>query len=419
MLNRWFILLLLLIIMVCLAGCGQKITDSVAPLNNSIQYPDSEAKQIVVLPLADYTMGVCPDDSLRRQIKIYEALMYRLAEKGFYVPLKEDVVQYLVDLEIIQIIGKPSISSSSSYRAITEELGSEWSDTMQKEIQKLVLVNEQLKKSKQGYEVTKAGLDPSTIQQIGRRFGADYVLRGRVVEYEIREGNTLNPLQIGVLPFFFDTSSALLFGFAESERYDLWQDLSIGAGLGALLGSDAETPFTAPRKKTITSGEAHPRFATESVTSTGGYSDHAGYNAAVWGAVGASAAYLASKGGHVPQAVVQISLALQDAIDGRVVWANRVEKQVEPITMWADPAVRTQIDKAVEEAAGALIVNLANALSNSQANNDYAGISDVHSAPIPQEIEKSEDQVVNEPVIENQQRIKEIEKEENPATWGS
>jgi hypothetical protein len=185
------------------------------------------------------------------------------------------------------------------------------------------------------------------------------------------------------------------------------------------LGSDAETPFTAPRKKTITSGEAHPRFATESVTSTGGYSDHAGYNAAVWGAVGASAAYLASKGGHVPQAVVQISLALQDAIDGRVVWANRVEKQVEPITMWADPAVRTQIDKAVEEAAGALIVNLANALSNSQANNDYAGISDVHSAPIPQEIEKSEDQVVNEPVIENQQRIKEIEKEENPATWGS
>ncbi|OPL17331.1 MAG: hypothetical protein AVO38_01145 [delta proteobacterium ML8_D] len=419
MLNRWFILLLLLTIMVCLAGCGQKITDSVTPLNNSIQYPDSAAKQIVVLPLADYTAGVRPDDSLRRQVKIYEALMYRLAEKGFYVPLKEDVVQCLVDLEIIKIIGNPSINSSSSHRLITEELGNEWSDAMQQEITKLTLANEQLKKSKQGYEVTKVGLDPGTIQQIGRRFGAEYVLRGRIVEYEMREGNTLNPLQIGVLPFFFDTSSALLFGFAESERYDLWQDLSIGGGLGALFGSDAETPFTAPRKETTTLGGPHPRFVTESITHTGGYSDHAGYNAAVWGAVGASAAYLASKGGHVPQAVVQISLALQDAVDGRIVWANRVEKQVEPVTMWADPAERIQIDKAVEEAAAALIVNLADALSHNQVNNDYSRVSNVQSMPISQKIDKSEVQLVNDPVIEDQMKDKMGEGEENPATWGS
>ena len=166
MFNRWFILLLLLTIMVCLASCGQKIKNSVAPLNTSVQYSNSAAKQIVVLPLADYTMGVRPDDSLRRQVKIYEALMYRLAEKGFYVPLKEDVVQYLVDLGIIQIVGKPSIRSSNSYGSITEELGSEWSDAMQEEIQKLVVVNEQLGKSKQRYEVTRVGLDPGTIKQI-------------------------------------------------------------------------------------------------------------------------------------------------------------------------------------------------------------------------------------------------------------
>jgi TolB-like protein len=414
MFNRWFILLLLLAIMICLVSCGQKIKDSVAPLNTPVQYPNSAAKQIVVLPLADYTMGVRPDDSLRRQVKIYEALMYRLAEKGFYVPLKEDVVQYLVDLGIIQIIGKPSIRSSNSYGSITEELGNEWSDAMQEEIQKLVVVNEQLVKSKQHYEITRIGLDTGTIQQIGRRFGADYILRGRVVEYEVREGNTLNPLQVGILPFFFDTSSALLFGFAESGRYDLWQDLTIGGGLGALLGSNAETPFTAPNKKTTISGGSHPRFATESVSYHGGYEDHAGLNAAVWGAAGASAAYLASKGGQVPQAVVQISLALQDASDGRVIWANRVEKQVEPVTMWADPAVRTQIDRAVEEAAGALIVNLAKTLSNNPVE-DYAAISNMQSIPISQESEEPEIQEVNDPVIKNQQE----QKEKNPATLGS
>ena len=414
MFNRWFILLLLLATMICLVCCGQKVKNSIAPLNTSVQYPNSQAKQIVVLPLADYTMGVRPDDSLRRQVKIYEALMYRLAEKGFYVPLKEDVVQYLVDLGVIRIIGQPSIRSSSSYGSITEELGSEWSDAIQEEIQKLVVKNEQLAKSKQRFELTRVGLDPGTIQQIGRRFGADYILRGRVVEYEVREGNTLNPLQVGVLPFFFDTSSALLFGFAESERYDLWQDLAVGGGLGAMLGSWAETPFTPPNKKTTISGGSHPRFATESTSYHGGYSNHAGYNAAVWGAVGASAAYLASKGGQVPQAVVQISLALQDASDGRIVWANRVEKQVEPLSMWADPAVRIQIDRAVEEAAGALIVNLASALSNSPVD-DYAAISNVQSIPIPKENEGSEIQEVIDPIIKNQQ----VQEQEDPTIWGS
>jgi curli biogenesis system outer membrane secretion channel CsgG len=408
MFNRWFILLFLMAIMVCLASCGQKIKDSVAPINTSVQYPDSSAKQIVILPLADYTMGARPDDSLRRQIKIYEALMYRLAEKGFYIPVEEDVVQYLVDLGVIRIIGQPSIHSSNSYRLITEELSSGWSDAMQEEIQKLVVKNEQLGKSKQGYEIARVGLDPGTIQQIGRRFGADYILRGRIVEYEVRDDNTLNPLEVGILPFLFDTSSALLFGFAESEQYDLWQDLTFGAGMGALFGSHAETPYTAPDKKTTVSG-SHPRFATESVSTHGGHEDHAALNAAVWGAAGASAAYLASKGGQVKQAVVQISLALQDASDGRIVWANRVEKQVKPISMWADPAVRIQIDRAVEEAATALIVNLANALSNSPVD-DYAAISDVQSIPITKESKESEIQKVNDPIIKDQQV------QEDPAT---
>jgi hypothetical protein len=180
------------------------------------------------------------------------------------------------------------------------------------------------------------------------------------------------------------------------------------------LGSNAETPFTPPNKKTTITGGPHPRFATESVSYHGGYENHAGYNAAVWGAAGASAAYLASKGGQVPQAVVQISLALQDASDGRIVWANRVEKQVEPLSMWADPAVRTQIDRAVEEAAGALIINLANALSNNPVE-DYAAISNVQSIPISRESEESEIQEVNDPVIKNQQE----QEEKNPATWGS
>ncbi len=82
--------------------------------------------------------------------------------------------------------------------------------------------------------------------------------------------------------------------------------------------------------------------------------------------------------------------------------------------MWADPAVRTQIDKAVEEAAAALIVNLTNALSNSPVK-DYAAISNVQPIPIPQESEEPEVQEFNLPIIKNQQE----QVQEDPATWGS
>jgi len=80
--------------------------------------------------------------------------------------------------------------------------------------------------------------------------------------------------------------------------------------------------------------------------------------------------------------------------------------------MWADPAVRTQIDRAVEEAAGALIINLANALSNSPVE-DYAAISNAQPIPIPQESEEPEIQEVSDTIIINQQVF------EDPATWGS
>ena len=362
MYSRWSIMLISLAFCACLSGCGQKVRDSVSPLSSSIQFSESKAQQIVILPLADYTVGVRPDDSLRRQVKVNEALTYRLAERGFYVPLKEDVVQYLADLGVIRIIETPSIQSKNYSRFIETEMNSGWSDAMQEEVQKLLVLNEYENRSEERIEITKVGLNPGTIRQIGRYFGVDYVLRGRIVEYEIREGNTLNPLQRGLLPFFFDTTSATVFGVAESDQYDLWQDLAVGGVFGALLGSEANTPFNAPRKKVTVSGASHPRFATETVSHSGGYSGHAGLNAGVWGGAGAAAAYLASKGGRVPQAVVQLSLALQDVRDGRIIWANRVEKQVEPVTIWADPAVRTQIDLAVEDAAAVLASDLAAAL---------------------------------------------------------
>ena len=344
-------------------GCGQKVTNSIPALDNHGRLTTT-GPSVVVLPLADYTQGPTPDDAMRRQMKIQTAIAYRLAQHGFSTPVEEDVLQCLADMGIIKII-EPSSLGSPYDRLLEREMGQGWSEDMRREIAK-VLAQNRLDSEKRGrLELTKVGLNPGNIREIGRRFGSQYILRGRIVEYETRKGYTLNPFRRGILPFFFDTTSATIFGVADSEKYDLWQDLALGAALGAGFGSSANMPFNAPEHKTYTYvvGD-HPRFAHyESYEKTeGGYSNSNGLNAATWGLAGASAAYLAHHGGKIEKGVVQISLALQDARTGKVIWANRVEKQVAPLTVWADPSVRKQVDTAIEEAAKDLVDDLARSL---------------------------------------------------------
>ena len=364
-----------------LAGCSQCVRQTIAPVVSD-SVPQDVHASVVLLPFADYSMGSSPDTALRRQIKLNEALIYNLAKNGFYGPLEEDVVQYLIDRGVIKVVGKHSVERPGSTLVLNELSG--WSGRMQEEVKRLVLLNETRLASQQKLDFEKVGLTKEIVQEIGERFSSDYLLRGRIVEYEIRKGHTLNPFQRGMLPFFFDFTSNAVFGVAKSEKYDLWQDMTVGAALGAAFGASARTPFNAPRKETHIEGD-HPRFATAVTEEVGGYSSHHAYNAAFWGAAGASAAYLASKGGKVPQAVLQISLALQDAKTGKVVWANRAEKQVMPETMWADPKHRTQMDRAIEEVTKALVEDLATTIGRmsmkAEATSERRIINPVYEEP--------------------------------------
>ncbi len=345
-----------------LSGCGQKVKESVKAIDSTTIRNPYPCPKIVMLPFADYSSGKHIDDSLRRQIKIQNAITHKLASKGYYIPVEEDVVQYLIDLGVITLIEGPSIDSARTRRNFYRELGTGWSEDMNQAIKQVLIQNEIANRPQEELKINRIGLNKDVIKQIGNYFNADYILRGRIVEYEIREGQNLNPLQQGILPFFFDWTSATIFGVAQSDQYDLWQDLAIGGAMGAGLGSQADTPFNGPSESTKVVG-SHPRFAKVVTETSGGYEHSAAFNAGVWGAAGMAAAYLAAKGGHVPRAVVQISLALQDPETGQVVWANRVEKEVEPVSMWADTSDRTQMDVAVEEAARTLLEDLTNILA--------------------------------------------------------
>ncbi len=325
--RRYIVYFFSLVLLFFLAACGQKVRNSLSPIQTSSRVPVTDTS-LVLLPLADYSTGFRPDDAMRRQSRVQQALTYYLAQKGYYLPMQEDVVGYLADLNVIRL----SKSSDSPYKAandvIYKELGNGWSDEIVKIVTGVVQRNDRMAEEGKP-DMSFTGITPDVLQKISERFGANYVLRGRISEYEIRDDSVLNPVRQGIIPFFFDFSSKTFLGFTESRDYDAWQDMALAAGAGSWMANSS--------------------------------------NAVLGGFLGGGSGYLISKGGKEPVAVVRIGLAMQEPDTGRVVWANWVEKQVWPSSVWAGQSYREQLDKALDEAAYELIDDLSGTLSSMPA----------------------------------------------------
>ncbi len=321
--RRYLVYFFSSLLLLLLSGCGQQVRNSLAPIQTSSRVPVTDIS-LVLMPLADYSAGFTPYDAMHRQLKVQQALSYYLAQKGYYLPLQEDVVRYLSDLNVIKIQDFPKSSINPANQAIYTELGNGWSREIVNVVTGVVQRNDRLAQG-QGSEMKLTGLTPKVLQKIGAHFGANYVLRGRIFEYGVRNDSELNPVRQGILSFIFDASSRTLLGFAQSRDYDSWQDVAIGSGAGSWMANTSN---------------------------------------AVWGGfIGGGSGYLISKGGNEPVAVVRIGLALQDPETGRVVWSNWVEKQVRPSGVWSDKDSRARLDRALDEAAYELVNDLVNTLS--------------------------------------------------------
>ena len=339
------------------SGCGEKMSVTVTPASTPA-IGSTPSIRLAILPLADYTVGSSPDNALRRQVKLTSAIAHELARRGIYTAVNEDVIQCLLDMGIINLKEKRGWTQVDDFLARERAWG--WSDAMYEELKSFAASTDVITEASM-LENLRIGLDKTAIKNIGRELGVDFVLRGRIVEYEVRDKKSFNPVERGLLPFIFDVGSTSVFGVARSDKYDLWHELSIGALTGALIGPDIGHPFTTKDKELVAS--RHPRFSGTVAKTSGGFKYAAGLNSLFWGGTLAGASYLASKGGKVPEAVVQIALALQETQTGRVLWANRVEIAIQPESVWSDPGERVQMDHAVEAAASLLVTSLYQAMS--------------------------------------------------------
>jgi len=348
----------LVIVMVLMsAACGQVTKETVSPVpTDKIK---SSGKRVVIMPFADYTPDSSPEFFWRRNLLVNESLEDEFARYGLMTALSEDVVDYLLGEHIIE---PPEIffadTPNNNYMRSEVDSG-EWSTAMMDELKYAITRNDELEKKDKKRQAMAGGsqgsslhisLNSDEVSKIGDFFGADYIVRGRLIEFEKGVAkDDFNPFHVGMLPFFFNSSQRLLFGLAKSENYELMDKMAIGGILGAVAGNaNKNTPFS-DSKKSTTSG--HPLFGS-TVTKT---SDYHALNTALWGVAGASAAYLAHNGGKVPRAVVQIRIMVQDAHTGRLVWSNRSEVEVIPESMYAEQDYRKLIAKAIRRATSSLV----------------------------------------------------------------
>ena len=348
---------LVVVMMLMSVACGQVTKETVKPVpTDKIM---SSGKRVVIMPFADYTPDSSPELYWRRNLLVNESLEDEFSRYGLMSALQEDVVDYLLGEHIIE---PPEIffTDTPNNNYMRNEIeGGEWSSAMIEELKFAITRNEGLeKKDKQQQAVANGtqgsnlhiSLSSDEVTKIGDFFGADYIIRGRLIEFEKGVAkDDFNPFHVGMLPFFFNSSQRLLFGLAKSENYELMDKMAIGGILGAVVGNaNKNTPFS-DSKKVETSG--HPLFGS-TVTKT---SDYHALNTALWGVAGASAAYLAHNGGKVPRAVVQIRIMVQDARTGRLLWSNRSEVEVIPESMYAEQDYRKLIAKAIRRATGSLV----------------------------------------------------------------
>ena len=229
--------LFIAILALTVTGCGQTVVETLkVPETPGYNAPGS-GRTAVILPFADYSNGNNIASANRRNLEVTEALTDRLVANGFTLPVQEDVFQYLVTQKIIALMPYEQTTSSS----LKYELNGDWSPQVKEALSHYLDQENMELQSGAASSPGTHGLTTTTVTRIGRHFHADYVVRGRILEYKTRQDAGWEPWKKGLLPFINNGANRILFGFASSDSYDEFNNELTGAAIGARIGHESAT----------------------------------------------------------------------------------------------------------------------------------------------------------------------------------
>jgi TolB-like protein len=320
------------ILALSLAGCGQTVVETLNVTDGPAPNAPGAGKGIVILPFADYSQGNL-QSAQRRNMVITETLTDKLIGNGFGLPIQEDVFDFLIDEQIIQVATYNHADTTS----LSNELQSDdWSQAMLSQIRRYKDQVENEVSQQQSNSPGTHGLTSRKVAKIGRHFGADYIVRGRILEFKTRDEATWAPWKKGLLPFVNGGANRIINGFASSDEYDERNEALTGSLIGGIIGYNSGTfPF----------GGGDSIFGLSNSSS----------NAIAWSAGGDGIGKVSHSSGKVDQAAVQLRVWIQEASTGNVVWTNRVRVLVSPESVLADNQYDTLFNLAIEKGVTTLV----------------------------------------------------------------
>ncbi len=319
---------------IALSGCGQDVITTLQNPSGTNANGPGAGKSIVVLPFADYSKGSI-GSAERRSMLIAESFADKLGANGFSMPVGEDVFAWLVKERVITLVSSDLADTTS----LDDEIANpDWSSAMRSEI---VRYRQKVQEDTAKAAAKTPGvhsLSKGKIAQLGRHFKADYVVRGRILEFKTRDEARWEPWKKGVLPFFYGASNRILNGFANSESYDARNEGLTGALMGGVMAhNNAEWPWGSDK-------------------SIFGMVDGS-LNTITWSVANYALGSKVTHNAGMEQAVVQMRVWVQETASGNVVWTNRVRVAVSPESVLADNQYDLLFNKAIEKAVTTLTGN--------------------------------------------------------------
>lgn len=334
-----------------LTGCGQTVVETLQVPTASGPNAVGKGKTVVILPFADYSFADSLASAHRRDMAVAESLTDRFVANGFKLPIQEDVFAFMVDESFISVVNYEQKNTIS----LNYELTNDWSDVMKDQISAYISQQHAQHDNEIVASPGTHGLNEQSISKIGRKFHADYIVRGRILEYRTRQEHSWAPWKRGILPFISGTSSQFMFGFADTNQYDNLNNKIVGGTWGAIIGSRVNGPWD-------------PNEGGSSILGVSGGADA---NTVFWGAVGSLLGGQAHNSGKVDQAVVQMRIWIQEAATGHVIWTNRIDVKVSPETVLADKQYDALFNQAIEKGVTTLVDNFITSSFNASPVDSY------------------------------------------------
>ena len=350
-----------LAIVLCIAGCGGSLKETVAPsgvaLMDNNQKSAIGVSRVAVFPFSDYShqQSALRTDLWGGNVKILEEVTDSFVARGIQVAIQEDVNSLLVDNEIIRPVASQQLVFGTAGTDTPEQrskiigtpeydlVNIQHSDEMRDAIID-VIKNEKALEYAQTPPVktpiaqgATVGLTREMVKYLGEEMGADLIIRGRIIEYGYKEVNTYNPLKRGFLPVLYEPIKDVFLGAPQQDEYEA--DLGdvyvsqLGNGLGFWLGEQTRRDVTGTWDTLMHNSfglvaELHPRKKDVS-------------------------------------SIVQIRMYAQDVETGDILWSNRVETEFNPNTgmNFKSKHPKTMFDRNIKRGVKLLMDDLFSCIS--------------------------------------------------------